>query len=230
MVKQSFAELYPARASEIDAAFKARAESESRFFICMCSTDCVVDESKEAREDRPGQRRLGHVEDGIAGMPHHPGASLDRPLAAAILSGDLSGQIKHAVEIFALHTTLAQNLKMGAIFTIVSFALPPSACMRAASSSARTCPPLCAARRRRADCRRPADPLVRQASVGDVEADAGERLAGMERHPGHDPAGFRPAPGPVVEAGVPAHDMVRRSTGAALDQPSDPYRAAWDCP
>ena len=42
---------------------------------------CAVDESKEAREDRPGQRRLGHVEDGIAGMPHHPGAGLDRPLA-----------------------------------------------------------------------------------------------------------------------------------------------------
>ncbi len=115
-----------------------------------------------------------------------------RDLAAAILSGDLSGQIKHAVEIFALHTTLAQNLKMGAIFTIVSFALPPSACMRAASSSARICPPSCAARRRRAGCRRPADPLVRQASVGDVEA------------------------------GVTAHDMVRRSAGAALDRPSDP--------
>ena len=28
----------------------------------------------------PGQRRLGHPEDGMAGMPHHPGAGLDQPL------------------------------------------------------------------------------------------------------------------------------------------------------
>ena len=50
-----------------------------------------------------------------------------------------------------------------------------------------------------------------------------EQLARMELDLGDDPAGLRPALRPVMEAGVDAHDMVRRSAGAALRQPIDPF-------
>ena len=64
--------------------------------------------------------------------------------------------------------------------------------------------------------------LVWQAAIGNDEADRRKQFARVELDLRHDPAGVRPAFRPVVEAGVEAHDMVRRSTGATLCQPVDP--------
>ena len=64
-------------------------------------------------------------------------------------------------------------------------------------------------------------PLVRQAAVGDDETDSREQLAQMELHFGDHPARLLPTLGPVMEAGVLAHDTVRRPTEVALHQPSD---------
>ncbi len=41
----------------------------------------AVDQAEYARENRPRQRHLGHLEDGVAAMAHEPGAGLDQPLA-----------------------------------------------------------------------------------------------------------------------------------------------------
>ena len=54
-------------------------------------------------------------------------------------------------------------------------------------------------------------PLVRQAAIGNQEADGWEQFAWMELDLGDDAPGLRPALGAVVEAGVAAHDVVRRS-------------------
>src|SRR5680860_669732 len=64
-------------------------------------------------------------------------------------------------------------------------------------------------------------PLVRQAAVGDDEADGRKQLARMEFDLGHHTPWLRPALRPVVEAGVVADDVVRWPAGAAFRQPPD---------
>jgi hypothetical protein len=66
-------------------------------------------------------------------------------------------------------------------------------------------------------------PLVREAAIGDDEADRREQFARVELYLGHDPAGLGPTLRPVMETGVEAHNVMRRPAWAALRQPVDPF-------
>jgi len=76
-----------------------------RFRSCASRLDWrsaqTVDPRKNTGEDRPGQRDLGHLEDGIAGVPHKPGAGLDQALAerGQRPRADLAGRCEGAQEV-----------------------------------------------------------------------------------------------------------------------------------
>lgn len=147
-------------------------------------------------------------------MAYQPGASLDQSLAqrGQRPSPDLVGSRERAQEV---REVVSQRMKLE----------PDNVCREAHARQPRPLQRVLALfdvlLGRAALVVERQHPLVRQATVGDDEADTREEFSRMELDLGHYPAGLRPALRPVTEAGVLANNVVRRSAGVALHQPAD---------